>query len=48
MKVLVDVTIHSKHGNAIQCDFKPGSVERSLDLYKEGIPTTINVLDSYW
>jgi hypothetical protein len=35
MKVLIDVVVHSEHVKVIQCDFKPGSVERSIDLDKE-------------
>jgi hypothetical protein len=38
MKVLVDATVHSEHIQAIQCDFKPGSVERFIDLDKRNIP----------
>jgi hypothetical protein len=30
--------VHFEHGKLIKCDFKPGSVERSVDLNKEGIP----------
>jgi SET domain-containing protein len=33
--VVVDVNIHSEHVQVIRCDFKPGLVERSTDLYKE-------------
>jgi hypothetical protein len=36
IKVLVNAAIHYEHGKVIQCDFKPGSVERSIDLDKEG------------
>jgi hypothetical protein len=38
IKVLVNASIHSEHGKVIKCDFKPGLVERSIDLYQEGIP----------
>jgi hypothetical protein len=38
MKVLVDAAVHSELGKVIKCDFKLGSVERSLDIDKEGIP----------
>jgi hypothetical protein len=31
-KVLVDAVLHSEHEKEIKCDFKPGSVERSIDL----------------
>jgi hypothetical protein len=33
----VDAAVHSECGKVIQCNFKPGSVERSIDLDKEGI-----------
>jgi hypothetical protein len=35
IKVLVDAAVHLEHGNGIKCDFKPGSLERSIDLDKE-------------
>jgi hypothetical protein len=38
IKALVDAEIHSEHGKLIKCDFKPGSVERSIDVDKEGMP----------
>jgi hypothetical protein len=40
IKALVDAAIHSEHAQVIKCDFKPGSVERSTDLYqkKKGVP----------
>jgi hypothetical protein len=39
IKVLVDAAIHSEDGKIIKCNFKPGSVERSIDpSNKEGIP----------
>jgi hypothetical protein len=31
-KALVDSAVHSEHRKVIKCDFKPGSVERSIDL----------------
>jgi hypothetical protein len=34
IKVSVDVAVHSEYGELIKCDFKPGSVERSIDLYQ--------------
>jgi hypothetical protein len=36
--VLIDTAVHSEHGNVIKCDFKPGSVERCIDLDEEGLP----------
>jgi hypothetical protein len=36
IKTLVDAAVHSEHGKLIKCDFKPGSVERSIDLYQRG------------
>jgi hypothetical protein len=36
IKILVDAAVHSEHGKVIQCEFKPGSVERSIELDKEG------------
>jgi hypothetical protein len=39
MKALVaDAAVHSDHGKVIQCDFKLRSVDRSIDLHKEGMP----------
>jgi hypothetical protein len=35
LKVLVDAAAHSEYGKVIICDFKPGLVERSIDLGKE-------------
>jgi hypothetical protein len=37
IKILIDAAVHYEHGKAIKCDFKPGSVERSRDLYQRGI-----------
>jgi hypothetical protein len=37
IKVLVDATVHSEDGKVIKCDFKPGSVERSTDLYQREV-----------
>jgi hypothetical protein len=31
--VVVDVITHSEHVQVIRCDFKPGSVERSIDFF---------------
>jgi hypothetical protein len=28
--------VHYEHEKLIKCDFKPGSVERSVDLYQRG------------
>jgi hypothetical protein len=36
IKVLVDAAVYSEHGKVIKCDFKPGSVEWSIDLYQRG------------
>jgi hypothetical protein len=36
IKVVVDAVVHSEHGKVIQCDFKLGSVERSIDLDQGG------------
>jgi hypothetical protein len=38
IKLLIDAVVHSEQGQVIQCDSKPGSVERSIDLEKEDIP----------
>jgi hypothetical protein len=38
MKILLNEAVVSEHGKVIQSDFKPGSVERSIDPDKEGIP----------
>jgi hypothetical protein len=37
IKVLVDATVHSEDEKVIKCDFKPGSVERSIDLYQREV-----------
>jgi hypothetical protein len=29
---VIDAGAHSEHAQVIKCDFKPGSVERSIDL----------------
>jgi hypothetical protein len=34
IQVLVDAADPSEDGKVIKCDFKPGSVERSIDLYQ--------------
>jgi hypothetical protein len=36
--VVIDEDAHSEHVQVIRCDFRPGSVERSIDQDKEGIP----------
>jgi hypothetical protein len=36
IKVIVDAAVHSEDEKVIKCDFKPGSVERSIDLYQRG------------
>jgi hypothetical protein len=36
IKVLVDAAVHSEDGIVKKWDFKPGSVERSIDLYQRG------------
>jgi hypothetical protein len=35
IKVLIHASVHSEPGKGIKCDFKPGSVERSIDLYQK-------------
>jgi hypothetical protein len=37
IKVLVDATVHSEDGKVIKCGFKPGSEERSTDLYQREV-----------
>jgi hypothetical protein len=37
IKALVDAAVHSEDGKVIKCDFKPGSVERSIDRYQRGV-----------
>jgi hypothetical protein len=32
IKVVVDATVHSEHGKVIQCEIKPGSVEKSIGV----------------
>jgi hypothetical protein len=39
--ILVEAAVHCNHSKAIQCNFKPGSVERSIDLEQKGYTTTI-------
>jgi hypothetical protein len=47
-----DAAVHFEHGEVIQCDFKPGSVGRSIDLdkragsYFNSLPTNKNWLKS--
>jgi hypothetical protein len=36
MKVLVGAVVYSEHEKVIKCDFKPGSVGRSIDLEQRG------------
>jgi hypothetical protein len=36
IKVLVDAAVPSEDGIVMKWDFKPGSVERSIDLYQRG------------
>jgi hypothetical protein len=36
--IVLDASVHSEHVQVIRCDFKPGSVERSIDLDKKGMP----------
>jgi hypothetical protein len=37
IQVLVDAAVHSEDGKVIKCDFKPGSLERSTDLYQREV-----------
>jgi hypothetical protein len=37
VKVLIDAVDHSEHAQIIKCDFKPGSVERTINLDQENI-----------
>jgi hypothetical protein len=43
--ILIYVGAHSEHVQVIRWDFKPGSVKRSIDLDKEGIPQVVNYLN---
>jgi hypothetical protein len=43
MKVVVDGTVHSEHGTLISCDFKQGSIERSIDLDKRGCTSASHI-----
>jgi hypothetical protein len=36
IKILVDTSVHPELGKVIKSDFKPRSVERSIDLYQRG------------
>jgi hypothetical protein len=36
IEILVDAAVYSEHGKVIKCDFKPGSMERSIDRYQRG------------
>jgi hypothetical protein len=38
IQVLVDAADSCEDGKVIKCDFKPGSVERSIDLHQRGVP----------
>jgi hypothetical protein len=31
---MIDAAVHSEHGQVNKCAFKPGSVQRSIDLDK--------------
>jgi hypothetical protein len=42
IKVLVDRAVHFEPEKVIKYDFKPGSVERSLDLYQRGYTSAGN------
>jgi hypothetical protein len=33
--VLVDARVYSEHGKLFRCDITPGSMERSIDHYKD-------------
>jgi hypothetical protein len=33
IKVIIDAAVHSEHGKIIQCEIKPGSVERSIFFF---------------
>jgi hypothetical protein len=35
--IAINTNTHSSHGEVIKCHFKPGSVERSIDLYQRGV-----------
>jgi hypothetical protein len=37
IKIIVDAAVHSEDAKVIKCDFKPGSVERSTDLYQREV-----------
>jgi Ni,Fe-hydrogenase III large subunit len=39
-KIPIDAAVHSEDGKVIKCDFKQGSVERSIDLYQRGYTLT--------
>jgi hypothetical protein len=47
MRVPVYATVHSAQDKVINCDFKPRSVERSVDLDKEGYTSaTANIYNT--
>jgi hypothetical protein len=35
-KGFIDAAVYSEYEKVIKCDFKPGSVGRSIDLYQRG------------
>jgi hypothetical protein len=37
IKVSIDAVVHFERVKVIKCDFKPGSIERAIDLGQEGI-----------
>jgi hypothetical protein len=43
IKVSVDEAVHSELVKLIKCDFNPGSVERSIDLYKRGYTSAVEL-----
>jgi hypothetical protein len=36
-EALEDAAVHSEHRKVIKCDFEPGSVSRSIDLYQREV-----------
>jgi hypothetical protein len=36
MKIIVDTAVYYERGKVINCDFKPGSVEGSIDPCQRG------------
>jgi hypothetical protein len=47
IQVLVNVAVPSEDGIVIKWDFKPGSVERSIDVYQRGTTSTAAILSIY-